>query len=1362
TNGDYTVLITAAGAGMGRWKGIALTRWAPDPTVETLGTWLYAQDLDSGALWSVAARPLSTHATSEDVVFSPHAAEFVRRERGLAFRMGLTVAPDEDVEIRRLRVTNETGRPRRIALTSYGEVVLGPLAADRRHPAFNKLFVESEFAAERGALLFRRRPRAAHEDHVHLLHALVAPAGGDLQLQFETDRGRFLGRHRGPGAPAALAAPRGRLTGTAGATLDPIFALRCTLELAPHDEAELALLTTVGETRAEAIGRLDAFRSRARIEFSFLHARSHAEIELHELGIAAAQTRLLQELLSAVLHPFHGLRAASPLRAANTLSRRGLWAHGISGDVPILLVRIVGSEGLPMLRELLRAHAYWRRGRADVDLVILDETSSGYLQPVRESIQEAISEAGGEAWLKRKGGIFALATEGLAPADRALIESAASVVLEANGSPLGAQLERLRGAPPELPGFVPMPSAPPVEETTRQLQGAPDLLFDNGLGGFSADGREYVMHIEPGRATPAPWVNVIANPEFGCLVSESGAGYTWAAHSAENRLTPWRNDPVTDLPGEALYLRDEETAEIWSPTPSPAGGTGGGATDGGATGATGAGAAGGATSGPAYLVRHGAGYTVFEHDRHGLEQRLRLFVPPDAPVKIAHLRLTNHWSRGRRITATYYAEWVLGETREISAPHIVPGYEHASGALLATSAWSEHFGNRVAFLVASQSPHGVTGDRREFLGRAGDMRRPAALRRIGLSGRIEPGSDPCAAIQVHVDLAPGETREIHFALGQGRDHAQALELIARFRDAGAVEGAWAAVGAFWDDVLGAVTVRTPDPAMDLMLNRWLLYQTLSCRIWGRSALYQSSGAFGFRDQLQDTLGLLHSRPEWVRAHILESARHQFEEGDVLHWWHPPSDEGVRTRCSDDLVWLPFVTAAYVRATGDAAILDAEAPYLRGAPLAPEEEDRYTRFDTAPEGGTLHGHCVRALEWASATGAHGLPLIGTGDWNDGLSRVGIEGRGESVWLGWFLITALEDYAGLCDGRGGSESELAAGFRARAVELGRALEAHAWDGAWYRRAYFDDGSPLGSSTTREAQIDSISQSWAVLSGAADPRRASRAMQAVLVLLVRENPDLACLFWPPLDKTLRDPGYVKGYPPGVRENGGQYTHAAAWTGWAFARLGDGDRAFEIFRLLHPVHRTSTAAAAALYRVEPYVTAADIYTSPPHTGRGGWTWYTGSAGWTWRLGVEAILGLRREGHPRSGETPLAGSAATPLAGSAAAPPTGSGTGPGAGNGAALRIDPCIPRSWPRYDATYRFGGSTYRIRVENPHGVSRGVASATLDGKAVETRIGDSTTGNRDDPEGRPDPRESGVVVALLDDGQEHNVLVTMGGGD
>jgi cyclic beta-1,2-glucan synthetase len=1278
-NGRYSVLISSDGGGSSRWKGRVLVRGEADPTLEPRGTWIWVEDLDTGEVWTAVGGPRPPGEPGE-VWFAPHMAELTGRHADLAVRVGVVVAPDEDLEARLVRVSNLSDRPRRLALTSYGEVVLARPAEDRRHPAFGKLFIESGWLPDAGALVFQRRLRSPEEETVVLAHVAVPALDDPAAAEWETDRTRFLGRVGGydhPEGLSSIGSPAGRLTGTDG-SLDPIFALRRRIDLGPREEGEIAFLTAAGDTRAAALEALQRRGALPQVRALFEQARLHAGPELQAAGVPGGDARHLQELLSAILQSRPELRAESSVLAANRRGQSGLWAHGISGDRPILLVRAHRPEDLLLLREVLAAHAYWRRRRIEIDLVLLDEGATVYDQPLRAGLEREIVNSGGAEWRDRPGGIFVVRAALLDPADRTLLEAVAGAVLDAERGGLAAQLQLLHGGahgPGRLPAFVPIPSMPLAAEATPPLERPAGLLFDNGLGGFTPDGREYVIHLLPGQATPAPWVNVVANPEFGFLASESGGGYTWAGNSSERRLTPWRNDPVADVPGESLYLRDEETGEIWTITRLPAG------------------------EAEVCQARHGIGSTVFRQNSRGLAQELRLSVAPSEPVKIAALRLTNLWQRPRRITATWYAEWVLGATRRATAPHVVSEYDSESGALLARCSFPEGE-ERTAFLASDRPIHGVTADRAEFLGRPADRVRPAGLVRIGLGNAVGPGLDPCAALQIHFDLLPGETVEAVFLLGQGEDRAAALDLVHRFRDSAALVAARQASEGFWDDLLGQVQVRTPEPGIDLFANRWLLGQALACRVWGRTGLYQSSGAFGFRDQLQDVMALLAGAPEIARAHILEAARHQFAEGDVLHWWHPPAGKGVRTRCSDDLLWLPYVTARYVAVTGDRSILGEVVPFRGGPELGPGHAERYDQYPLLPGGETLEEHCRRALRRGTTAGPHGLPLIGSCDWNDGLNRVGEQGVGESVWLAWFLHTVLHEWAALCVSEGRADE--AAGLRHRAEELRREIERSAWDGAWYLRAWYDDGTPLGAAGNREAEIDLIAQAWAVLSGAGDPARAEQAMESAWRRLVRREDGtgegMALLLAPPFDRAPGDPGYIKAYPPGVRENGGQYSHAAVWGAWAFAKLGDGARAVEILRMILPVDRTATPAGVERYRVEPYVVPADVYGVPPFTGRGGWTWYTGTAAWTYRLILEGILGLRREA-------------------------------------GALVIDPCLPPNWPGYEAVIREGSAVYRVRVENP-GAGRGVLAVTLDGELLE-----------------------GARVPLRDDGREHEVVVTLG---
>ena len=1099
--------------------------------------------------------------------------------------------------------------------------------------------------------------------------------------QYETDRRSFIGRGQGNRFPWGFEKrENGGLSGTVGATLDPIMSLRQELTLDPYATTQVAFVTLIAPSRDKAVTLARRYWRWEIINRAFDRAHDQSIFALNELDLKVQDVKQINRLFSSLLYPHSWLRPESETLSKNRKGQPGLWAYGISGDYPILLVRVKNQDEIDLVVEAIQAHAYWRDRQIKVDLVLLNEKETGYGQELQGQLNRLIGRMKTDTWVNQRGGVFVLRADQMIEADRILLATAARAVLDGENGSFAEQLVTLEERSVWLPDFVPTFLDAGDVAPTPPLERPGDLSFDNGYGGFTPDGREYVIYLRPGEWTPAPWINVVANEDFGFLVSEAGLGCTWSENSGENRLTTWRNDPVSDRPTEALYLRDEETGQVWTPTPLPM-----------------------RVDAP-YLVRHGAGYTSFEHHSHGLKQHLRVFAIREAPVKVVQLTLENTWDRDRRVTATYYAEWVLGTTRDTMQQYIISEFDPGTQSLLAHNPYNVEFADRVVFVSASESLHSLSTDRTEFLGKRGNPGQPAALGRIGMSGTVEAGLDPCAAIQLHINLEPGENCQVHFLLGQGADRHMALQLAEVYRNPEVVETAWLEVNRFWDGMLGTVEVDTPDPAMDVLLNRWLLYQTIACRLWGRSALYQSSGAFGFRDQLQDIMALVHAAPSLAREHILRAARHQFEAGDVLHWWHPPSDRGVRTRISDDLLWLPYVVAHYVERTGDASVLDEMLPFTVAVPLEAEEMERYGHYGRTDEAYTLYEHCQRALDKGDTAGKYGLPLMGAGDWNDGMNRVGIEGKGESVWLGWFLYANLSRFAYICEQRG--DKELAESYRQRARELHTALQKHAWDGGWYRRAYYDDGTPLGSEQNRECQIDSIAQSWAVLSRAGsrenndgDNSRAVEAMDAVYERLVQFEERLLCLFAPPFDKTTRDPGYIKAYPPGIRENGGQYTHAALWTVWAFTELGQGKRAQELFKLLNPIYHSDTPEKADQYRVEPYVVAADVYNTPSQTGRGGWTWYTGSGGWMYRVGIEGILGLHRQG-------------------------------------SALQIKPSIPGEWRTFKITYRYGESCYQIRVENPDGVETGVRNVILDGDDLADQI-----------------------VTMEDDGQEHEVKVVMG---
>jgi len=1268
SNSEYSVMVTDAGAGYSTWRGLDVTRWREDATRDCWGQFCYVRDVTADSIWSVGYQPLC--GVADEYAFEVYAdrAEFARRDGDVETCWAVCVVPDADCEVRAVTLVNHGNRLRELELTSFAEVCLNHRRADQAHPAFAKLFLETQFDVKSGALLVRRRPRGANENPVWAIHvsALSVPTNG--AIEYETDRVSFLGRGRTSASPTALDSGV-RLSQTTGPVLDPVFSLRRRVRLEPKGSVRVAFVTGAAETGEAALKIAERFRDPEAIDPAFNGAKKRCQDELRELSLTVDDVVLFNRLAASVVFTNAQLRPADAV-AANRLGQPGLWPHGISGDLPIVLVQVKAAEDELLVRQLIQWRAYTRRRGMELDLVVLDQRAGEPSEQLRAALQSGIDSE----ILGKSGGVFVLSAEQIAADHVVLLMAAARAVLGGGRGSLAAQLDHCFAVTPPEPRSSARSIA--TEAAAQPAKPSEGLSFWNGIGGFTRDGREYVMVIDgaaPGGPAlpPAPWTNVLANPGFGCLVTEGGLGYSWAGNSQMNRLTPWSNDPTSDSPGEVIYLRDEETGEVWTPTPLPRGPR------------------------TAVTVRHGQGYTRYTHVSRNLNQDVLVLVPRDDPVKLVYLTVSNNAERPRHLSATFYAEWVLGSVRENAPLQLVCECDPQTGAVLARNAWAGPFAEKIAFVASDPRPDSVTADRAQFLGRNGSVSAPVALAHTALSDHVGPALDPCAALMTNIVLAPGETKEIVFVLGEVENLEQVRGLLSAY--AGRAKEVLTQVQQEWDRLLSAVQVTTPDPGMDLMLNRWLLYQVLACRVWARSAFYQSGGAYGFRDQLQDVMALVYSATEEARAQILRSAARQFEEGDVQHWWHPPSGIGVRTRITDDLYFLPLVVHQYVTTTGDTAVLDELVPFIKAPELRDDQEEDFNLPAVSEQSGTLYEHCMRALERGYRLGSHGLPLMGTGDWNDGMNKVGAHGQGESVWNGWFFVTVLNSFAKLAEQHG--QTDHANWCRERAEGLRAALEANAWDGAWYRRAYFDDGTPLGSAQNDECQIDGIPQAWAVISGVAHQARTQSAMDAVQARLVRVHDKLIQLFDPPFDKGALQPGYIKGYVPGIRENGGQYTHAATWVVLATALQGRGALALELWNLINPVYHATTIEEVQRYKVEPYVVCADVYGAPPHTGRGGWTWYTGSASWLYRVAIETILGFQLRG----------------------------GT---------LRFKPCIPPSWPRFELSYRHGSATYRIAVDNSAGTGGGVRSVELDGQRLPNN-----------------------TVPLSDDGKNHNVSVELG---
>jgi cyclic beta-1,2-glucan synthetase len=1271
SNGRYAVMLTAAGSGYSLWGKLAITRWREDVTRDCWGSYIFLRDTSTGAVWSAAYQPTVQEPEHYFAAFFEERVRIARRDGDIACTLEVVVSPEDNAEVRLLKLVNNGSVACELELTSYMEVVLAPLAADLAHPAFANLFIETEYVADTRALLAKRRPRSEHEPQIWAAHVIACAI--PHSIEYETDRARFIGRGHDVHAPIAVLDGR-PLSNTVGAVLDPIFSLRTRVRIEPGATVQVTFSTMVGDSRDTVLDLADKYSDPAIFERISALAWTFAQVQLHYLHIESEEALWFQSLANHVLFPDPSLRPSAEFLSVNRLGASALWRHRISGDRPMIVLRITTADDIEIVRQLLRAHEYWHIKCLAVDLLILNERSVSYaqdLQQLLEGMVRANQTLTSHDAQEIEGSIYVLRADLLSTEERVLILTAARAVLVAGQGSLIEQLDK--------PAKQDRPSAFTLARVRRAAFEAikvpvPELQFFNGLGGFSTDGREYVTVLNKGQNTPAPWVNVVANPNFGFLVSESGGGYTFARNSRENQLTPWSNDTVADPAGEIFYLRDEDNGWVWTPTARPI-----------------------RLDDTSYVTRHGQGYSSFHTGAYGIASELEMFASWHDPVKISCLRLKNYSSVIRKISVTAYVEWVLGSIRGMNSPFIVTERDEETGALFARNPWNTDFGEHIAFADFAGRQTAWTCDRTEFLGRNGSFRHPAALQRgVKLSGRTGAGLDPCAVLQTTVEILPEQQVELVFYLGQSDSQESVRSLLRRLR-ATRPHKILGEVKNNWGNLLTTVQVRTPDAAMNILLNGWLLYQTLACRYWARAGFYQAGGAYGFRDQLQDGMAITLVAPELAREHILRAAGRQFVEGDVQHWWHPPTGRGVRTHFSDDRIWLPYVTAHYVAVTGDNAILDEVVPFLEGRQLPMEQEDAFFEPVVSERAATLFDHCTLALDVSLTTGAHGLPLMGGGDWNDGMNRVGHKGQGESVWLAWFLHTTLLAFANLAESRDAIESSTR--WRNHAAQLKNAAEAEGWDGNWYRRAYFDDGTPLGSSGNTECRIDSLAQSWSVISGAADPARARQAMTAVDDYLVRTGDDLVLLFTPPFEKTALDPGYIKGYLPGVRENGGQYTHAAVWTLIANSMLGEGDRVGELFNMLNPINRTATRAGMFAYKVEPYVVAADVYAESPHTRRGGWTWYTGAAGWLYQAGIESILGLRIRADK-------------------------------------LSLQPCIPSAWRSYTATFRHKTSVYEVIVENPSAVNCAVASIELDNKPHVSQ-----------------------AITLSDDGATHVIRVLMG---
>lgn len=1234
SNGRYSLMVTNAGGGYSRWKDIAITRFREDTTCDNYGIFCYLRDISSGEVWSTTYQPTLKQPLHYEVIFSDGRVEFRRRDHNCDVHTQIVVSPEDDIEVRRTTITNHSRSRRTLDVTSYAEVVLSPPAADKIHPVFSNLFVQTEIIEQRRAILCTRRPRSLNEKNPWMIH-LMSVHGTDIdQISYETDRMQFIGRGNTINNPRTMDTPSdlfGTLSDSQGPVLDPIVAIRSRITLDSEQSVTIDMVFGISGTRDTALSLIEKYHDKRIADRVFDMAWTQSHVLLQQINATEADAQLYCRMAGSLVYPNSSLRADPGIITENTRGQSSLWGYAISGDLPIVLLKITDQANIDIVRQMIQAHAYWRLKGLDVDLIIWNEDHAGYRQILHDKIMGLIASNAAANMKDQLGGIFVRSVDQISEEDRILIQTVAHIIISDRNGTIISQINQRGSLKTTVPRLIPSRTHRPALQSIS-LTPRHNLLFYNGIGGFTPDGREYVISTSQDQTTPAPWVNVLANPLFGTVISESGMAYTWAENAHEFRLTPWHNDPVSDKGGEVFYIRDDERGHFWSPTPLPRRGS------------------------EPYITRHGFGYSVFEHTERGIYSEVLVYTALDAAVKFVVFKIKNKTGRPRSLSVTGYMEWVLGDLRSKTSMHIITEVDPQSGAIFARNPYNTEFPNRTAFFNTDAKMRTFSGNRLEFLGRNGTTADPAVLKRKYLSGKTGAGLDPCAAIQVPFELADGEEREVVFTLGLGQNVDEARMLAQRFKESTVAADVLNAVNQYWNKTLGALKINTSDPSLNFLTNGWLLYQTLVCRIWARTGYYQSGGAFGFRDQLQDVMALIHTDSNIAREHLLLSASRQFQAGDVQHWWHPPLGRGVRTQCSDDYLWLPFVTCFYVSTTGDTAILNEFISFIKGRPVNKDEDSYYDLHTRSQETASLYEHCARALKRGLRFGEHGLPLMGSGDWNDSMNMVGIKGRGESVWLGFFLYDTLEQFAEIAFQQ--DDTSFGQYCKEEASKLRLNIEKHGWDGSWYRRAYFDDGSPLGSVQNPECQIDSIVQSWSVLSGAGTADRQRSAMEALHHYLVQIKTGLVQLLQPPFDKSDLNPGYIKGYVPGVRENGGQYTHGAIWAAMAFAVLGENNRAWEILNMINPLKHADSRETMETYRVEPYVVAADVYALEPHIGRGGWTWYTGSAGWMYRLIVEYLLGLKRKGNK-------------------------------------LRLTPCMPADWDEFRVDYRYGKTTYNIVV-------------------------------------------------------------------
>jgi cyclic beta-1,2-glucan synthetase len=1194
SNGRYNVALRASGAGVSRWRGRNVTRWRDDLLRDGYGSFFYLRREGQQAMASLTAKPAPGPGWRYHARFMADRVQFHAHDDDLIATITVLVSPEDDTELRTVTLHNIGRTEQVLDLFSCFEAVLADPRADEVHPAFSNLFVQTRWEPHWRALMLTRRPRLHSDPKMAVSHFLAEAEADLISVDCIADRRVFAGRNHPAHQPALLPQPKGSDDNPING-LDPVASLHVKLRLAPGAIAKLCFATAAAETEDELAPRIDKYLQPMHVERASRMAATLAQVRLRDLALTPEENLALQDLTTALMYSL-----SRPAAERTPLDQRQLWRFAISGDKPIVLVRIHSSSGIPLVHALLRAQPWWAFGGLVVDVVVLNSEPNSYLMPLQRDIlalRDRLMQAVQYSFPPSDAaGFYLLREHETSTAEKAALTGLARVVLTADGRPLEVQVAALRES--WLPQLNSAVARAPLSGQVRAAKNATGISPQSH---FDPESGEFRFELQNGQPLPRPWVNVIANPVFGFQVSETGSGYTWAGNSRLHQITPWSNDPVRDPAFEHWLLQDLDSGQVFPLTPSLL-----------------------TAPDSRWSVRHGQGYSVFEGLHGGLQVETTFFADLSEAVKVVQVRVRHQGAGRRRLRAVAMVEWQVGDARGARRTlHTWKGPEQA--AVFAQQRESQGgFGGSTVFLAFLGTTGAATGmqwtcNRGEFFDTLGRLVLPDTL------GQLSGGAlDPCAALAGEFTLAGGGVLEFSFILGHGADAAAAEQMALDWTQRTTGDDgsqALAGVKAWWSELLGKVQVRTPDPLFDALLNRWLLYQTVACRLWSKAGFYQAGGAFGFRDQLQDAMALGLADPGRLREQIVLNASRQFPEGDVQHWWHAPGGAGVRTHFSDDLLWLPYACAHYVEVTGDVALLDDAVPFIDGPPIPEGAEDAYYSPHISAQSASIYEHCARTIDHSLAVGVHGLPLMGTGDWNDGMNLVGHEGRGESVWLGWFLCSVVECFLPFAKTRG-DDARAARWVEARNGWVA-ALHDAGWDGAWFRRAFFDNGAPLGSAANAECRIDLIAQAWAVLSGASTAAFTTPAMQSLKKQLIDEQAGLLRLLDPPFQHSGNNPGYIQAYPPGVRENGGQYSHAGVWAMMAQALTGDTEGAWNSFEALSPAHRSQHPQRGPAYEIEPYVMAGDIYSAAPYVGRGGWSWYTGSAAWLYRAALETLLGL-------------------------------------------------------------------------------------------------------------------------------------------